>query len=507
MKNREIVIVMALGLGSLILRLLLISKGPFSHESLNLVLKAEETLNTHQLQYIFGTGYPIMVLMTALFIWAGKLFSIHDPVICANLMSVVCSSLTVVVFYLFLKKVFEATAALLGAVMLSVCPIFLGVSVYGYGHSFELIFLFGGLLFILHFHRTRRMSAIVLSGVFLGFLGATRIQDLVLVMPAVYFLLFFKIAAEDSVAGSEPLQNKFIQFIVLSAAAGFVTVLFHMPYLIGPIRQAYIDQYLVFKNASFSSEHQQSLLISFPFYKKWFIQNFSVIGLVAFCFGMLAMSVTYGRTAIFCLLWLSIPLLFFLTTDTTIPRFFVILLPSIIMVISWFFSLYLRKQSLPSRLLGAGCFMMILCLSFMEIYPVLKFRHDHALLPEYVRWVEQKIPSNAYLILMEDHFFFKHYGRFNMLARPMLSGEESQRQLADFKSRVDQMLDAAIPVYTTGVGLYSYDPNHEYANFVKKNYDLEQIGSYWYEDYHGGELGNAVFKNPLYRIISNKGSP
>ncbi|MGE0267486.1 MAG: glycosyltransferase family 39 protein [Candidatus Omnitrophota bacterium] len=501
MKNREKIILGILALGSLLIRLMLVSKGPFSHESLNLALKAEITLATHQLQFIYGTGYPLMMLITSGFILFAKLFNIQDPVLASNLLSVIGSAFTIPVFYILVRKMFDQTTALLSAVMLSVCPIFLAVSVYGYGHSYELIFLFSGMLFIFRFRDTRRTLDLILSAVWLGLMGATRIQDLMLAMPAVYFLLFVSVRLPNELSHDrEKIRMGIKNLFIFSGIIVLVIVLFHCPYLLGKNRQAYIEQYLSFKNASFSAEHQQNFFHSFPFYKQWFIQSFSVIGVVAFLLGILTVLFINWRTGVFCILWLMVPLLFFLKIDTTIPRLFVILLPPMIMLICNLFARYLKKETILMRGLSAGTFLVVLYLMFMEIYPVLKYRHEHALLPEYVQWVKKNTPVNTQMILMDDYLFFKHYGRFEVLPRPVPAGEKTKKQMEEFKTKIDRMLAAKVPVYTTGTGLYSYNPGNEFSNFMKTNYTVEEVGSYLYEDYHSGELVNAVFKNHLIRI-------
>lgn len=152
------------------------------------------------------------------------------------------------------------------------------------------------------------------------------------------------------------------------------------------------------------------------------------------------------------------------------------------------------------RGLSISVFLLVLCLGFTEVYPVLKYRHDHARLPEFVEWVRNNTPAGTHLILMDDYLFFKHYGRFEVLTRPVPAGERTKRQLDEFKETIDRMLKEKIPVYTTGTGLYSYNPGNEYSNFMKANYEVEEIGSFLYEDYHSGELVNAVFNNHLIRI-------
>ena len=137
---------------SFLLRLSLISKGPYHLDSLNLTLLAEKTLETGSLQSQFGPGYPLTVILAALFIFVSRIFSQNDPILAVNFMSVVFSSLCIPVFYAITDKLFGRLTAFLSAIMFSLSPIFLGVSVFGKSHTPSLFCLLVGLFYLLSLH-------------------------------------------------------------------------------------------------------------------------------------------------------------------------------------------------------------------------------------------------------------------------------------------------------------------------------------------------------------------
>lgn len=501
MKNKDYFLCLVLGLFSLVIRLLLISKGPFSHESLNLALKAEQTLETGQLQYMFGSGYPLTVLIAAGFVGIGKLFGFTDPVVANNLMSAVCSSISVALFYLFVQHLLDRPTAIMSAILLATSPIYLGISVYGKSHAIELIFLFAGLLVLIKYLRTHKMQHLLIGAFLLGLMGGTRLQDLVFVIPSIYFMLVFLRSEKDDRSGARPSPVQHIlPLAIFTALIVAVTFLLHAPYIFGVNRADYFAQYQRFRNATFTAEHGQSFLLSWPFYLKWFIQNFSIIGLGAFFMGLVGMLIGKVRLGLFLLLWFIVPFTFYLTIDTTIPRLFVILLPPMIVFICSLLTFFLRTNSKIKRGLSILLFLVIIGISAVEAYPLFYFRHTHALLPDYVRWVQDNTPSETRLILLDDYLFFKHYGAFEILVRPLPGGPEELMRFADFKSELDRLFDQDIPVYTTGVGLYTYDSQKAFAMYLEQFYTVKELDRYAYEDYHAGELNKLVFPNPLIKI-------
>ena len=282
MNKRDIWICSLLGLGALVMRMLLISKGPFSPESLNLALKAEATLDTMQLQYLFGTGYPLTMMITAASIFIGRFLGIDDPVFAANLMSVYASAASIPLFYLLVKRLTDVPTAVISAVLLAVSPIYLGISVYAKGHALEFLFIFGGMWSLLNYAERREANALLLSAVLFGCLGAVRVQDLAFVLPAAVFMMFAWQPDQDQ---SQRRRDTFADACILGGAVVVITVAFHLPYLLGPDRAAYLAQLRNFRGLSFTAQHAQSLFVSWPYYREWFLTNFTIYGLIAAALG------------------------------------------------------------------------------------------------------------------------------------------------------------------------------------------------------------------------------
>jgi len=183
---------------SFVIRFALISKGPYHVDCLSLAMVSQHLADNFQLKHQFGSGYPLTVILGALFIAFTRLFQITDPVYSVNLMSVVLSSLSVGVFYVLVERLLNKRTAVFAAVAFSLSPIFLGISVYGKSHIPSLFFLLLSVYFLTRNGEDRTIKDFWLSAVFMGFMGACRLQDMVLVAPAVtVYLMLGKVISRQ----------------------------------------------------------------------------------------------------------------------------------------------------------------------------------------------------------------------------------------------------------------------------------------------------------------------
>ena len=135
-----------------------------------------------------------------------------------------------------------------------------------------------------------------------------------------------------------------------------------------------------------------------------------------------------------------------------------------------------------------------------NIYPALKYRNYHAVVPEYVRWVRAQVPPDARIICKDDFIFYEHYGGFVTLKRPNPRGGDTT-YLEVYRRELERLIAAGVPVYVSGVGLYSYDPGRVVSGYLKRYFDFHEVGRHPYEIWHTGELQTRVFEDPLYQVV------
>ena len=415
MNKRDIWICSLLGLGALVMRMLLISKGPFSPESLNLALKAEATLDTMQLQYLFGTGYPLTMMITAASIFIGRFLGIDDPVFAANLMSVYASAASIPLFYLLVKRLTDVPTAVISAVLLAVSPIYLGISVYAKGHALEISLYLRRDVVSVELRGTEGGQRLVVERGALRLFGrgAGAGPGLCVAGGRIYDVCL--------AAGSRPIATpaRYVRRRVHPRRGGgrdhrgvsFAVLIGSGPGGV-PRAIAQLSRAVVYRPARAEFVCVVAVLprmVSHQLHNIRFDRRSPRSG--PRLAGQLAghgLQPAVVRSAVRV----------YLVIDTTIPRLFTVLLPPVIVFAAFFLAYGYRRQDRLSPTLGTLIAVLLAGTMFGNIYPVLNHRHHNAVLPDYVRWVRAQVPANARVICKDDFIFYEHYGPLATLKRP-----------------------------------------------------------------------------------------
>ncbi len=473
---------------SLLLRLHLISKGPFHLDCLNLAINAEKTLDTFQLHYLFGPGYPLTVILGSFFIFLTRLFSIDDPVFSVNLMSVVLSALSIPLFYFIAKKLSDPFSALLGAVTFSISPIFLGLSVYGKSHTPSLFLLFLCILCLIYYFENRNKRLLLWGSIFFGLMGAARVQDMILmIIPLASLFLLLK---KDKIHWKHLLQFFAIAFVIAA--------LFHAPYLLTKSRNLFYGQFSTFWESGLKQNFMGFLSPILFISLTYLTETTTLVGLIFSCLGFIILFKTNYKLSLFLLLWTIVPLLFYGNLITSAPRFLAIILPPLFIAQGMFYK-KMTEFSFFTKLPAYVCYLAIFLYLFSSAHPILYIRNQNAILPEFVRWVTDSTEENAKIIITDNSKFYSYYGNRAVLGRP-LAYTIKEHMLDDFKKSVDENLESNIPVYITALSLSSYDLEHKFSNFVKEHYNLNYVGEQISEGWYKGAYHNLIYTNNLYRL-------
>jgi hypothetical protein len=494
--RKSLLILAGVFIFSLAVRLALISKGPYNLDTLNLAIQSQRTLETGRLHHLFGTGYPLTVLLGALFILAVDIFTVADPVFAVNLMSVIFSAGAVALIYLVAEERFSRTAAAWAAVSFSLCPIFLSLSVYGMSHAPEIFFLLFSVLLSQRFFKNGRFPDMVLSAACFGAMGAARLQDMVLLFPAMCFWVMF---GQPAATGLSRISLKRgLRLTVFFLVSVGTAVAFHLPYFVQN-NQAYGENLSQFWQRGLQDKYLGVLTPRLLVAVNHLAENFTWPGLILSLLG-LALIVRQGRRGIFFLLWIAGPLFFYGNHRFIInPRFLSVILPPLAIGQGYVMAKVIRKYPLARWVLIPVLTLMIFS-PFSRVYPVLKFRHEHALLPEFVRWVAAKVEPGARIITADEALFYKYYTSCEILPRPADVLRSAPEDLARFYNTLDALLARDVPVYITTASLYAYDRDRHFSGFFKSQYDGERVGSHYYEDWHMGSAQTQVFLFDLYRV-------
>lgn len=491
----QLFVMALLFVGSLWIRLSLISKGPYSVDTLNLAIKAEQLVTTLQLSYSYGSGYPLTIFCGGFFVALAKITGIHDSVIAVNFMSVFMGAACVPLLYGLVDKLIDRTTGLFAALFLSVSPIFLAVSTYGLSHAPALFFLLLGIYLLLAYRDSRQTWLFVGSAMAVGFLGAARMQNLILMAPLVGFLLW-------SISSGRRIKV----FMNYALIALFSMGIFYLPYFLGEYRDAYLAQIVRYKDDSVIQHASIGLLFK-PFLNIVYhiIHSFTPLGFVLMAIGTWLLGKSDNRNGYFAvLIWLVVPVILYSRLYTLVPRFLTIIHPPLCIVMAYFCSYYFREGRVM-RFLSVTLVATMLFGMVGIVYPVLKNRHHQAVIPEYVRWVVKNVPDNARIVTVDDSLFFIYYSNLELLSRFHAQYRTDLTAHTQFQRELNELLRKDIPVYITEHGLYNYDPHGEFSGMVQGAYRLESVGVRTYEFWQESCWQSGRYPRQLYRILPKAG--
>jgi hypothetical protein len=502
-KQRWIMIPVLIVLASFLLRWSLISKGPYNVDTLRLAIAAQETLQTFQLSYLNGPGYPLAVIFGTIFVFLGKILGVEDPVIAVNFVSVVFGTLCVWAYYELIKRLIDQRSASFSAIMFSICPIFLGLSVYGMSQVVALYFGLQGMVYLVEHLRLGKYKPLILAVVMLGLMGASRIQDLVLMAIPLSVLYF---CGRKAFSDRRPALGE--QWMVLGLCAvgvGMIVAVFHLPYLFSQFKNNYTNQLRVFYDITWTTNFMGIFSSRLLWNVAFIIDSLTMLGFLISLVGLGTLARVRPYIAAFLGIWILVPLLFYGNLHSGInPRYMLLVLCPLVagqgfllaMVGNW--GLWWQRSSVL-------IFTAIICVLMMSIYPVLSFRHQHEILPDFARWVARVVDPQARVIVADENLFMHYYGKIHTLSRPRHIDRLSQEELWNFKNKVDALLDQGIPVYITTASLFAYDKGGHFSSFFKKHYDGILVGKHLFEDWHLGDVSFQIFEADLYKIVKSQG--
>jgi hypothetical protein len=482
---------------NLLLRFLLISKGPYHVDCLQLAIQAEETLKTGQLHYEFGPGYPLTVLLGAFFIWFAHLFAISDAVIAVNSMSVVFSSLSIVMLFLIIRRIINAQAAFFGALLFSVSPLFLDVSTYGKNHAPSIFFLLWGISLLLLYQRSLSLKHLALSGLMIGLMGAARLQDMALMVIPLSVLFFFGTQPPDQQRKRSDLMSSFFAYwsIIFIIAIGF-----HLPLIFNRFQHEYLSQLTSFANLGMADNFRGFLSASLGQSFIYFLLDMTAFNFALAIFGLYLLWKDNCRLAAFLTAWLLIPLTFYGNLYTTASRFLIISTIPLYIAFSYLYEKLVNFRNKFIKNLSILLFPITCFISLTVIIPNLALRHQYALLPDYARWVGTISEPDSFIISQDFNPFINYYAKRKTLDLPIGRASIKEEDLIVFKNKIDYLLERGVSVYINRTGLNSYNPDRQFSGFMNTHYRLSFLGEHLCEDWHQGGLFLRVGREALFKI-------
>ena len=342
---------------SLLLRIFLVNKGAYNADCINLATQAEKLLYEGKLHYIIGFGFPLAIIIASFFILVSSWVHLTDPIMAVNYMSVVFGALCIPVFYYLSLSLANKTTAITSALLLSLCPIFLGNSLFGMTHTPALFFQLLAMLLSLTFLKEKKGYQLILSALCFGFSGAIRFQDMVLMTPVMcYILIVYRNAPEST---DSPLGHRIIQLIYFLSIVTGTIFLFHLPYLIDQFRSDYFQQLNFYQEVSLVYFDPVFLKAAFMKNVMYLIQTLSILG---FIIALFSLAIVYReKKPLFWLLliWIAPSFILFCHLFTIAPRHQILMIPAFILLACYTLSKFLILKRNLFRVTSLAIFFLI----------------------------------------------------------------------------------------------------------------------------------------------------
>ncbi|NQV00080.1 MAG: glycosyltransferase family 39 protein [Parcubacteria group bacterium] len=482
--RKDIMISLLLFFVAFIIRFLLISKGPFHSDTLELAINAEKTLNTFSLHYLHATGYPLIVITASIFIFLIRFLGINDPVFCVNIMSVVFGSLGIGIFYLFSRKILDILGASISSLILALLPLHISVSTFGMTHPLSIFFHLIGFYFLFLYLEKYKLNRLIISAIFFGFGAAARLTDSLIIIAVIFLYLFWSF--KNSMISKKDIIYRLASFLILYSV---VTLLFYLPmFLEGGLSH--------FKDTMSAYYFYHSLSCLYGSLK-YIIEILSLPGVIISFAGMGYFFLERNRSLFyFLLIWFFSLFSYYGTCNAMSYRYLLLpLLPALIMQ-GYFISKLFKFKRLVGILI---CFLLFISVvkNFIEFYPIIQFRNKNSLQEDFARFVQRNTEPNAYIIAMDEGCFIEYYAKRKILYKATGLNEDD---FDEFFKRVDLLLDKDIPIYIISTGIYGYDPKKFFITMLLNNYILTYIGEHPNEAWHKKSIKQSLFLEKLYKI-------
>lgn len=129
-------------------------------------------------------------------------------------------------------------------------------------------------------------------------------------------------------------------------------------------------------------------------------------------------------------------------------------------------------------------------------YPLISFRKNYCGPKKMAEFVKEKTEPEATVITMDEAVHIRYYAGRNVLTHPVAEYEANR----EFVESVRAMALSGRAFYINSTA-FSYDYGKHFEMLMAENFRFFFVGEVIDEDFHRPELGLALFRNRLFRIV------
>ena len=464
-----------------------LNAGLFHHDSFQLAVAVEKTVDEMKLFGIGGGRQGIVLVNSFFFYFFKTIFGHQSAEFTVNFTSALFGALSIAVLYLLVRNIFnDRFIALSSSLIYSVTPIFLSVSTFAKEHTLDVFISLSSILILMIGLKKQNYLLILFSGLFFSFLIFVRFPSILLIF-AVLTLIYNSAKNDENLSGIKT----YIFFIAPLIIIMGIYALFNSGTIFTEAKSNFnplsIDnlRFVLFNNLNYSVDG--------------IVFSLTLAGVFLALIGYILLFKENKRIFRFLLLFFIPLFVFYAISKTVAHRFFV--LPLVALIIP--FSYALNRIKKMDLFLGILLLILFVLVFFANIYPVIKFRHDFSAFRDLATMVDDNTnPQDSIVILYgDDTPALNYYSKTPAMSCYYYQGSQS---LNDFIDKIRGLFRQGLKVYVSGA-CFGLGNGQEQANFLGKmveNFKGSIVAEYVSDDYHRGSIKPTIKKISMLRLYS-----
>lgn len=485
---RSLGIVLLLVLSAAVPRLLLLSKGPFHYDTLDLMTEMRsQSLTTHGVMFTVPSFFVMLLAKGARLIVP----AVEDLSLLLVSTALLAAAAVGLCYWLF-EQIMGRKLALGYALVCAFFPFYFSITTYGrIDYAFGLGLIAATIFFCL---RSQWLGC----GLSLGLAMACRPESMFMLVGIAVYLACAVWAQETGRAPLARLWMACRRFLLVAAVS--VGIWAAVSLLIGQrlwIREIVLKIFLY----QFGKKEAADAMVFFGLSLEKIAKSFQILwqamGIVLVVAVLGLVRVVRQRRFLEGVLFL----VSFLATLVLTMNVEGALNEARYLTVPGFFLLYFVAQGLvwvfrrSPLVVAASCIVGAVMLK--PIYPTLVDRHQKQYQVDFARYVAEVTEPGSIVITQDEGIFLAYYTSRETLVPPFRC---TAGEWEEFFSRLNAILKSGRRVYLAATGL-TYDPCLILRNFIEQNLLLQQVGMQLNENWHTDIVTRHLFKEKIFLII------
>jgi len=481
--TKQIYIILLIFLIAFLPRLMLINDGLFHHDSVQLAIAVEKTVETLKLHPTVGEREGLVLINVLVYSIPYFAFGVKSSEFIITLTTTIFASLAVIMFYLFVKELLNNKfIAITSSLLFAFHPIFFSVSTFAKSHAFSMFFMLLAGYSLVKAFKTDSTGYKILFSLSAGFIIFIRISDLIILPTFLLIYLFSeKILSKESIKLKEKFSFK--NLLLFYAPLIFMLILFLI------FHPSTITQRMVANK--FLQTHDLILTLVVLL-----VKSNTIPGSFLILHGFFN-SVKDKRYLTFVLIvWFISIFAFYSAFMVVTPRFLIPALIPLMVFMGMSLDIIKKRYNILSILV----ILIVLASMFSFIYPVVSFRHNYSSGKEYVKYTSQLTENISLIIDYGDYQpFYDYYTNRSVSSCPLTDN------LDEFKEKmnlIDKAMKSNISVYISQMcfAFGTKQQKTKFINTLKKEYELEVKGRKIIDDFHKTSISLNLQEYKLFKL-------